>query len=99
MAMSIVPVLVIFGDLFQIRLSRSKEVMAFLIWGSLTLSWVISSYRSKQGLLPGIFFPVVTTITAILGIFSVLSFLLNNVVWKDRNLSSEDDVTNYEEVD
>ena len=99
MSMSIVPVLVIFGDLFQIRLSRSKEVMAFLIWGSLTLSWVISSYRSKQGLLPGIFFPVVTTITAILGIFSVLSFLLNNVVWKDRNLSSEDDVTNYEEVD
>ena len=99
MAMSIVPVLVIFGDLFQIRLSRSKEVMAFLIWGSLTLSWVISSYRSKQGLLPGIFFPVVTTITAILGIFSVLSFLLNNVVWKDRNLSSEDDVANYEEVD
>ncbi|MEC9451425.1 MAG: glycosyltransferase family 2 protein [Chloroflexota bacterium] len=99
MAMSIVPVLVIFGDLFQIRLSRSKEVMAFLIWGSLTLSWVISSYRSKQGLLPGIFFPVVTTITAILGIFSVLSFLFNNVVWKDRNLSSEDDVANYEEVD
>ncbi|MEC7920535.1 MAG: glycosyltransferase family 2 protein [Chloroflexota bacterium] len=99
MAMSIVPVLVIFGDLFQIRLSRSKEVMAFLIWGSLTLSWVISSYRSRQGLLPGIFFPVVTTITAILGIFSVLSFLFNNVVWKDRNLSSEDDVTNYEEVD
>ena len=99
MAMSIVPVLVIFGDLFQIRLSRSKEVMAFLIWGSLTLSWVISSYRSRQGLLPGIFFPVVTTITAILGIFSVLSFLLNNVVWKDRNLSSEDDVANYEEVD
>ncbi len=99
MAMSIVPVLVIFGDLFQIRLSRSKEVMAFLIWGSLTLSWVISSYRSRQGLLPGIFFPVVTTITAILGIFSVLSFLFNNVVWKDRNLSSEDDVANYEEVD
>tara|TARA_B100001029_G_scaffold153583_1_gene137283 strand:+ start:3317 stop:4504 length:1188 start_codon:yes stop_codon:yes gene_type:complete len=99
MSMSIVPLLLIFGDLFQIRLSRSKEIMAFLIWGSLTLSWVISSYRSKQGLLPGIFFPVVTTVTAVLGIFSVLTFLFNNVVWKDRNLSSEDEVGKYEEVD
>ena len=99
MAMSIVPILLIFGDLFQVRLSRSKEIMAFLIWGSLTLSWVISSYRSKQGLLPGIFFPIITTITAIIGIFSVLTFLFNKVIWKDRNVSSEDDISNYEEVE
>ena len=99
MAMGIVPILLIFGDLLQVKLSRSKEIMAFLIWGLLTLSWVISSYRSKQGLLPGIFFPIITTITAIIGIFSVLTFLFNKVVWKDRNVSSEDDISNYEEVE
>ena len=100
MAMGIVPVLLVFGDLFQVRLSRSKEIMAFLIWGSLTLSWVISSYRSKQGLLPGIFFPIITTITAIIGIFSVLTFLFNKVIWKDRNVSNQDDeISNYEEAE
>ena len=100
MAMGIVPVLLVFGDLFQVRLSRSKEIMAFLIWGSLTLSWVISSYRSKQGLLPGIFFPIITTITAIIGIFSVLTFLFNKVIWKDRNVSNQnDEISNYEEVE
>ena len=100
MAMGVVPVLLVFGDLFQVRLSRSKEIMAFLIWGSLTLSWVISSYRSKQGLLPGIFFPIITTITAIIGIFSVLTFLFNKVIWKDRNVSNQDDeISNYEEAE
>ncbi|MAU55784.1 MAG: hypothetical protein CL899_02430 [Dehalococcoidia bacterium] len=97
---SMIPFIVLFGDLVDIRLSRSKEVMTYLIWGSLTISWVISSYRSKQGITYGLFFPIVTIVTALLGIFSVLSFAYRNVRWKDRNvIDTTQESSNVEEID
>lgn len=99
MAMGLVPILLLFGDFFQIKLSKSKEFMAYLIWGSLTLSWVVSSYRSKQGILFGVFFPIVTITTAIVGVFSVLTFAYKNVNWKDRNVTGTDESSEYEKVE
>ncbi len=97
---SMIPFIVLFGDLLDIRLSRSKEVMTYLIWGSLTISWIISSYRSKQGIAYGLLFPVVTIVTALLGIFSVLSFAYRNVRWKDRNvIDTTQESSNVEEID
>ncbi|MEG3582261.1 MAG: glycosyltransferase [Chloroflexota bacterium] len=97
---SMIPFIVLFGDLVDIRLSRSKEVMTYLIWGSLTISWVISSYRSKQGITYGLLFPIVTIVTALLGIFSVLSFAYRNVRWKDRNvIDTTQESSNVEEID
>lgn len=97
---SMIPFIVLFGDLLDIRLSRSKEVMTYLIWGSLTISWIISSYRSKQGIAYGLLFPVVTIVTALLGIFSILSFAYRNVRWKDRNvIDTTQESANVEEID
>ena len=97
---SMIPFIVLFGDLLDIRLSRSKEVMTYLIWGSLTISWIISSYRSKQGITYGLLFPIVTIVTALLGIFSVLSFAYRNVRWKDRNvIDTTQESSNVEEID
>ena len=97
---SMIPFIVLFGDLVDIRLSRSKEVMTDLICGSLTISWVISSYRSKQGITYGLLFPIVTIVTALLGIFSVLSFAYRNVRWKDRNvIDTTQESSNVEEID
>jgi hypothetical protein len=95
-----IPFIVLFGDLLDIRLSRSKEVMTYLIWGSLTISWIISSYRSKQGIAYGLLFPIVTIVTALLGIFSILSFAYRNVRWKDRNvIDTTQESSNVEEID
>jgi len=97
---SMIPFIVLFGDLLDIRLSRSKEVMTYLIWGSLTISWIISSYRSKQGITYGLLFPIVTIVTALLGIFSILSFAYRNVRWKDRNvIDTTQESSNVEEID
>lgn len=97
---SMIPFIVLFGDLLDIRLSRSKEVMTYLIWGSLTISWIISSYRSKQGIAYGLLFPIVTIVTALLGIFSILSFAYRNVRWKDRNvIDTTQESSNVEEID
>ena len=100
MSMGLIPFILFFGGFFDIKLSRYKELMTYLIWGSLTFSWSMASYRSKQGIFYGIMFPFITTLTAIIGVFSILTFTYKNVNWKERNISPGiDKSTKAEEVD
>jgi len=92
LSMGLMPIFIFMGEFFGQKLTRSKEMIAYTIWGLLTISWVISSYRSKQGVSYGILYPIVTIITAVIGILSILSFLTKSVNWKDRNVGSEKSV-------
>ena len=100
MSMGLIPFILFFGDFFDIKLSKSKELMTYLIWGSLTLSWSMASYRSKQGIFYGVAFPLIATLTAIIGVFSILTFTYKNVNWKERNVSpNRTETSETEELD
>ena len=90
LSMGLMPIFIFLGEFFGSKLTRSKEMIAYSIWGLLTLSWTISSYRSKQGLSYGFLYPIITTITLIVGVFSIITFLTKSVHWKDRNVGSEE---------
>ena len=90
LSMGLMPIFIMMGEFFGSKLTKSKEMIAYFIWGMLTLSWTISSYRSKQGLRYGILYPVITTLTAIVGIFSIITFLTKSVNWKNRNIIQEE---------
>ena len=92
LSMGLMPIFIMMGEFFGSKLTKSKEMIAYFIWGLLTLSWAISSYRSKQGLRYGILFPFITTLTAIVGIFSIITFLTKTVNWKNRNIIQEDTI-------
>tara|TARA_E500000331_G_scaffold244_1_gene303 strand:- start:113 stop:1297 length:1185 start_codon:yes stop_codon:yes gene_type:complete len=92
LSMGLIPIFIMMGEFFGSKLTKSKEMIAYFIWGLLTLSWAISSYRSKQGLRYGILFPFITTLTAIVGIFSIITFLTKSVNWKNRNIIQEDTI-------
>ena len=89
LSMGLMPIFIMMGEFFGSKLTKSKEMIAYFIWGLLTLSWAISSYRSKQGLRYGILYPFITTLTAIVGIFSIITFLTKSVNWKNRNIIQE----------
>ena len=90
LSMGLMPIFIMLGEFFGSKLTRTKEMIAYSIWGLLTLSWAISSYRSKQGLWYGILYPLITTITVIIGVFSIITFLTKSVHWKDRNVGDEE---------
>ena len=92
LSMGLMPIFIMMGEFFGSKLTKSKEMIAYFIWGLLTLSWAISSYRSKQGLRYGILYPFITTLTAIVGIFSIITFLTKTVNWKNRNIIQEDTI-------
>ena len=92
LSMGLMPIFIMMGEFFGSKLTKSKEMIAYFIWGLLTLSWSISSYRSKQGLRYGILYPFITTLTAIVGIFSIITFLTKSVNWKNRNIIQEDTI-------
>ena len=92
LSMGLIPIFIMMGEFFGSKLTKSKEMIAYFIWGLLTLSWAISSYRSKQGLRYGILYPFITTLTAIVGIFSIITFLTKTVNWKNRNIIQEDTI-------
>ena len=92
LSMGLMPIFIMMGEFFGSKLTKSKEIIAYFIWGLLTLSWAISSYRSKQGLRYGILYPFITTLTAIVGIFSIITFLTKSVNWKNRNIIQEDTI-------
>ena len=92
LSMGLMPIFIMMGEFFGSKLTKSKEMIAYFIWGLLTLSWAISSYRSKQGLRYGILYPFITTLTAIVGIFSIITFLTKTVNWKNRNIIQEDKI-------
>ena len=92
LSMGLIPIFIMMGEFFGSKLTKSKEMIAYFIWGLLTLSWAISSYRSKQGLRYGILYPFITTLTAIVGIFSIITFLTKSVNWKNRNIIQEDTI-------
>ena len=92
LSMGLMPIFIMMGEFFGSKLTKSKEMIAYFIWGMLTLSWAISSYRSKQGLRYGILYPFVTTLTAIVGIFSIITFLTKSVNWKNRNIIQEEEI-------
>ena len=92
LSMGLMPIFIMMGEFFGSKLTKSKEMIAYFIWGLLTLSWAISSYRSKQGLRYGILYPFITTLTAIVGIFSIITFLTKSVNWKNRNIIQEDTI-------
>ena len=74
LSMGLMPIFIMLGEFFGSKLTRIKEMIAYSIWGLLTLSWAISSYRSKQGLRYGILYPIITTITVVVGVFSIITF-------------------------
>ena len=90
LSMGLMPIFIMLGEFFGSKLTRIKEMIAYSIWGLLTLSWAISSYRSKQGLRYGILYPIITTITAVVGVFSIITFLTKSVHWKDRKVGDEE---------
>ena len=92
LSMGLMPIFIMMGEFFGSKLTKSKEMIAYFIWGLLTLSWAISSYRSKQGLRYGILYPFITTLTAIVGIFSIITFLTKSVNWKNRNVIQEETI-------
>ena len=92
LSMGLMPIFIMMGEFFGSKLTKSKEMIAYFIWGMLTLSWTISSYRSKQGLRYGILYPFITTLTAIVGIFSIITFLTKSVNWKNRNIIQEETI-------
>ena len=92
LSMGLMPIFIMMGEFFGSKLTKSKEMIAYFIWGLLTLSWAISSYRSKQGLRYGILYPFITTLTAIVGIFSIITFLTKTVNWKNRSIIQEDTI-------
>ena len=92
LSMGLMPIFIMMGEFFGSKLTKSKEMIAYFIWGLLTLSWAISSYRSKQGLRYGILYPFITTLTAIVGIFSIITFLTKTVNRKNRNIIQEDTI-------
>ena len=100
LSMGLMPIFIMMGEFFGSKLTKSKEMIAYFIWGLLTLSWSISSYRSKQGLRYGILYPFITTLTAIVGIFSIITFLTKTVNWKNRNIIQEDTIEeNFQKID
>ena len=90
LSMGLMPIFIMLGEFFGSKLTRIKEMIAYSIWGLLTLSWAISSYRSKQGLRYGILYPIITTITVVVGVFSIITFLTKSVYWKDRKVGDEE---------
>ena len=90
LSMGLIPIFIMLGEFFGSKLTRTKEMIAYSIWGLLTLSWAISSYRSKQGLRYGILYPIITTITVVVGVFSIITFLTKSVHWKDRQVGDEE---------
>jgi chlorobactene glucosyltransferase len=92
LSMGLMPIFIMMGEFFGAKLTKSKEMIAYFIWGLLTLSWAISSYRSKQGLRYGVLYPFITTLTAIVGIFSIITFLTKSVNWKNRNIIQEETI-------
>lgn len=90
LSMGLMPIFIMLGEFFGSKLTRIKEMIAYSIWGLLTLSWAISSYRSKQGLRYGILYPIITTITVVVGVFSIITFLTKSVHWKDRKVGDEE---------
>ena len=90
LSMGLMPIFIMMGEFFGAKLTKSKEMIAYFIWGLLTLSWAISSYRSKQGIRYGVLYPFITTLTAIVGIFSIITFLTKSVNWKNRNIIQEE---------
>ncbi len=92
LSMGLMPIFIMMGEFFGSKLTKSKEMIAYFTWGLITLSWSISSYRSKQGIKYGILYPFVTTFTAIIGIFSIITFLTKSVSWKNRNIIQEETI-------
>ncbi len=92
LSMGLMPIFIMMGEFFGSKLTKSKEMIAYFTWGLITLSWSISSYRSKQGIRYGILYPFVTTFTAIIGIFSIITFLTKSVNWKNRNVIQEETI-------
>lgn len=92
LSMGLMPIFIMMGEFFGAKLTKSKEMIAYFIWGLLTLSWAISSYRSKQGIRYGVLYPFITTLTAIVGIFSIITFLTKSVNWKNRNIIQEETI-------
>ena len=90
LSMGLMPIFIMLGEFFGSKLTRIKEMIAYSIRGLLTLSWAISSYRSKQGLRYGILYPIITTITVVVGVFSIITFLTKSVHWKDRKVGDEE---------
>ena len=90
LSMGLMPIFIMLGEFFGSKLTRTKEMISYCIWGLLTLSWAISSYRSKQGLRYGILYPLITTITVVVGVFSIITFLTKSVHWKDRKVGDEE---------
>ena len=92
LSMGLMPIFIMMGEFFGSKLTKSKEMIAYFTWGLITLSWSISSYRSKQGIRYGILYPFITTFTAIIGIFSIITFLTKSVNWKNRNVIQEETI-------
>ena len=92
LSMGLMPLFIMMGEFFGSKLTKTKEMIAYTIWGLLTISWAISSYRAKQGLKYGIFYPLISTFTVIIGIFSIITFLTKSVNWKNRNIIEEESI-------
>ena len=85
-SMTFIPFLIIFVEFFNITLNESKESLIILTWFLLSSSWILAALRSKQSILLAVLFPFAMLITSIVGFYSVISFFLENIHWKNRNI-------------
>ena len=84
--MTFIPFLMIFVEFFNITLDENKNSLILLIWTLLSCSWVLAALRSKQSIFLAILFPFAMLVTSIIGFYSVVSFLIDNIHWKNRNV-------------
>ena len=85
-SMTFIPFLMIFVEFFNITLDENKNSLILLIWTLLSCSWVLAALRSKQSIFLAILFPFAMLVTSIIGFYSVVSFLIDNIHWKNRNV-------------
>ena len=85
-SMTFIPFLMIFVEFFNITLDENKNSLILLIWSLLSCSWVLAALRSKQSIFLAILFPFAMLVTSIIGFYSVVSFLIDNIHWKNRNV-------------
>lgn len=85
-SMTFIPFLMIFVEFFNVTLDENKNSLILLIWTLLSCSWVLAALRSKQSIFLAILFPFAMLVTSIIGFYSVVSFLIDNIHWKNRNV-------------
>ncbi len=85
-SITFIPFLMIFVEFFNINLDENTNSLILLTWTLLTCSWILAALRSKQSILLAILFPFATLVTSIIGFYSVISFFIDNIHWKNRNV-------------